>query len=197
VRRMQRYLRGHGLLGADGEPDEQATAHDALSASAVSGQTPPAGPQWVRGLSAPVPSALGYDKTAVRFARRVHAARCNTRRRRRPFGTRSVTSLRASSAARARALRIRTRGVGAHRAQACVRGRHGRSRHGPAFAVVPSGRQCASASLSHREVRGRAGVGERFARALRRYIIPTPLRSPTQTQRHIRSARAIGRGLSS
>ncbi len=43
-------------------------------------------------------------------------------RRRRPGGTRSVTSLRVASAARARAPRSRRRGVGAHRAQACVRG---------------------------------------------------------------------------
>ncbi len=62
VRRMESYLRGPGLLVVDDAPDEQATAHDALFASAVSGQTPPAGPQWVRGLSSPVPSALGYDK---------------------------------------------------------------------------------------------------------------------------------------
>jgi hypothetical protein len=28
----------------------------------VSGQTPPAGPQWLRGLRAPEPSGLSYDK---------------------------------------------------------------------------------------------------------------------------------------
>ncbi len=62
VGRMERYLRVHGLVAAGGEPEEQASAPDALSASAVSGQTPPAGPQWVRGLSACARSALGYDK---------------------------------------------------------------------------------------------------------------------------------------
>jgi hypothetical protein len=62
VRRMERYLRGRGLLDPAGESDEQGTPADALCASAVSGQTPPSGPQWVRGLSPPVPSALGYDK---------------------------------------------------------------------------------------------------------------------------------------
>ncbi len=35
---------------------------DALCASAVSGQTPPADPQWMRSLSAPVSSTLRYDK---------------------------------------------------------------------------------------------------------------------------------------
>jgi hypothetical protein len=37
-------------------------ADNALEASAVSGQTPPAGPQWVRGLLPVEPRALGYDK---------------------------------------------------------------------------------------------------------------------------------------
>lgn len=33
-----------------------------LAASAVSGQTPPAGPQWLRGLEPLAPHALAYDK---------------------------------------------------------------------------------------------------------------------------------------
>jgi hypothetical protein len=42
--------------GADDEPEA------ALAASAVSGREPPAGPQWLRGLSPLSPSSLAYDK---------------------------------------------------------------------------------------------------------------------------------------
>ena len=45
VRRMERYLR-----------------RSDLAASAVSGQAPPAGPQWVSRLAALEPQALAYDK---------------------------------------------------------------------------------------------------------------------------------------
>jgi hypothetical protein len=76
LRRMARYLRRRGLYisgqdecdatgtgndagdGDDGEPD---TEHR-LEASCVSGQEPPAGPQWRRGLPEPAPRALAYDK---------------------------------------------------------------------------------------------------------------------------------------
>lgn len=63
VRRMARYLRRRHLLEA-GENDDQSN-HDAegrLEASAVSGQTPPAGPSWFRGLPPQRHRALGYDK---------------------------------------------------------------------------------------------------------------------------------------
>jgi hypothetical protein len=62
VRRMARYLMRRGMLepNDDAEPDEPHAGQ--LLASAVSGRTPPAGPQWLRGLRAPEPSALSYDK---------------------------------------------------------------------------------------------------------------------------------------
>jgi hypothetical protein len=58
VRRIDRYLRRHGKI----EEGDELAAEDKLGASAVSGQTPPAGPQWRRGL-VPAPRApLAYDK---------------------------------------------------------------------------------------------------------------------------------------
>jgi Putative transposase len=62
VRRMDKHLRRHGLLEGFGPNAELEDPDDQLAASAVSGQAPPAGPQWRRGL-APLPAAaLGYDK---------------------------------------------------------------------------------------------------------------------------------------
>jgi hypothetical protein len=62
VRRMARYLRRHGAIEpAEGE-DEDVEPEEKLAASAVSGQAPPAGPQWLRGLPPLAPSALSYDK---------------------------------------------------------------------------------------------------------------------------------------
>ena len=65
VRRMERHLRRCGLLRtledeaeACGESDPEGN----LAASAVSGQAPPAGPQWMRGLQPLEPHALAYDK---------------------------------------------------------------------------------------------------------------------------------------
>jgi hypothetical protein len=52
VRRIARYRRRHGALataGGDGD-DEDVEPDQRLTASAVSGQAPPAGPQWLRGL---------------------------------------------------------------------------------------------------------------------------------------------------
>jgi len=59
VCRMEKHLRRRGLLRIaedDGEAGEDPEGH--LAASAVSGQTPPAGPQWRRGLPRPKPEAL-------------------------------------------------------------------------------------------------------------------------------------------
>ena len=60
IRCMARYLERRGAL----EPDDADSAEQGgqLAASAVSGQTPPAGPQWLRGLRALQPSGLAYDK---------------------------------------------------------------------------------------------------------------------------------------
>ncbi len=68
VRRIDKHLRRHGLL--EGSSDGVANGHEAgagepedlLAASAVSGQVPPAGPKWLRGLMPPDPQALSYDK---------------------------------------------------------------------------------------------------------------------------------------
>jgi Putative transposase len=60
---MARYLQRRGALESDdGAGDADGDAVGRLEASAVSGQVPPAGPQWVRGLRALDPSALAYDK---------------------------------------------------------------------------------------------------------------------------------------
>jgi len=61
VQRMARYLRRHGAIEAAGESDD-VSAEEKLAASAVSGQAPPAGPQWLRGLAPLGPSGLAYDK---------------------------------------------------------------------------------------------------------------------------------------
>jgi hypothetical protein len=62
VRRIDKHLRRHGLLDSNDRDAEDESAEDKLAASAVSGQVPPAGPQWLRGLSQPRAAPLGYDK---------------------------------------------------------------------------------------------------------------------------------------
>src|SRR6185436_5545190 len=62
VGRMMRYLRRHGLLELEHDVEKDDEPEAARSASAVSGREPPAGPQWLGGLSPPLPSALAYDK---------------------------------------------------------------------------------------------------------------------------------------
>jgi hypothetical protein len=67
VRRMEKHLRRRSLLleddGADSGAEGDADPESNLAASAVSGQAPPAGPQWMRGLKPLEPHALAYDKT--------------------------------------------------------------------------------------------------------------------------------------
>ncbi len=59
----ERSLPGASRAEADdGELDEQDEPVGARVASAVSGQVPPAGPQWVRGLAVPAAHALLYDE---------------------------------------------------------------------------------------------------------------------------------------
>jgi hypothetical protein len=65
VRRMERHLRRNGLLRTfeDGaEADREDDPEGNLAASAVFGQAPPAGPQWVSRLAPLEPQALAYDK---------------------------------------------------------------------------------------------------------------------------------------
>ena len=58
VRRLEGDLRRQGLLRMDEDDDPEA----GLSASAVPGQTPPAGPQWLSGLPPLQDHHLAYDK---------------------------------------------------------------------------------------------------------------------------------------
>ena len=65
VRRIERHLRRRGLLQIDEdgvESDEEGDPEGKLAASAVSGQAPPAGPQWVSRLAPLEAHALAYDK---------------------------------------------------------------------------------------------------------------------------------------
>ena len=65
VRRIVRHLRRSGLIGTfedEAEPDGEGDPEGNLAASAVWGQTPPAGPQWVSRLAPLEPHALAYDK---------------------------------------------------------------------------------------------------------------------------------------
>jgi Transposase zinc-binding domain/Putative transposase len=64
VRRIERHLRRRGLLRLEARDDDcrDVDPDEALAASAVSGREPPAGPQWLHGLSPLAPSALRFDK---------------------------------------------------------------------------------------------------------------------------------------
>ncbi|WP_437915386.1 transposase [Sorangium sp. So ce302] len=62
VGRMLRYLRRHGHRESEHDVEEDDEPEAALCTSPVSGREPPAGPQWLRGLSPSCPSALAYDK---------------------------------------------------------------------------------------------------------------------------------------
>jgi hypothetical protein len=61
IRRMGKHLRRRGLLREDGDEDPDG-AETGLAASAVSGQAPPAGPQWVIRLQPLERQPLAYDK---------------------------------------------------------------------------------------------------------------------------------------
>ncbi len=68
VTRIERHLRRRGLLWTDdADPDIPGDPESNLAASAVSGQTPPAGPQWVSGLAPLPPHPLAYDKPLLRL----------------------------------------------------------------------------------------------------------------------------------
>ena len=59
ARRMTKLLRRRGITEPNDADDADPEGN--LAASAVSGQVPPAGPQWKRGLSPLRPAALSYD----------------------------------------------------------------------------------------------------------------------------------------
>ena len=66
VRRIEKHLRRRGLLvdesGADPGAEGDADPESNLAVSAVSGQAPPAGPQFLRDLQPLESHALAYDK---------------------------------------------------------------------------------------------------------------------------------------
>ena len=65
LRRIDRHLRRRGALaggGADADQDDGADQEASFALSAVSGRTPPAGPQWQRGLPQLVGKPLTLDK---------------------------------------------------------------------------------------------------------------------------------------
>ena len=65
VRRMERSLRRGGQLRTIEDEAEECGEGDPegnLAVSAVFGQTPPAGPQWVSRLAPLEPQAVAYDK---------------------------------------------------------------------------------------------------------------------------------------
>ena len=62
VKRMARSLRRREALGEEVVDLDGTDLEQNLAASAVSGQTPPAGPQWLRGLAPLTPSALDNEK---------------------------------------------------------------------------------------------------------------------------------------
>lgn len=60
--RMVKYLRRRGLLLEDGDAEGEGDGLAVLAASAVSGTTPPAGPEWRRG-------ALPFERRGMVFER--------------------------------------------------------------------------------------------------------------------------------
>jgi hypothetical protein len=71
IRRMAKYLQRRQALAladtgtdnADGAGDDgDDNPEGRLETSAVTGQTPPCGPQWLRGLAPLAPHAMAYDK---------------------------------------------------------------------------------------------------------------------------------------
>jgi len=127
VRRMARYLRRRSTLAAtvdvgDDDPagkEDDAEGEQRLAASAVSGQTPPAGPQWLRGLAPLASRALAFDKplSASLDGFTLHAA---TRACVGHTGTRGAAALHPAASDRPRARGAHERRPGAHRSQARV-----------------------------------------------------------------------------
>jgi hypothetical protein len=62
IRRIERHLRRRGVLVGNEDDDVDADPETDLAAAAVSGQVPPAGPQWAVRLRPPERRGLAYDK---------------------------------------------------------------------------------------------------------------------------------------
>ena len=62
IRRIERHLRRRGVLPGNEDDDLHGDPETGLAAAAVSGQVPPAGPQWAIRLRPPERRGLAYDK---------------------------------------------------------------------------------------------------------------------------------------
>jgi hypothetical protein len=62
IRRIEKHLRRRGVLPGNEDDDHCGDSETGLAAAAVSGQVPPAGPQWTIRLRPPERRALAYDK---------------------------------------------------------------------------------------------------------------------------------------
>jgi len=67
IHRIEKHFRRRGLLREDHDEDLQHDAEASLAASAVSGQAPPAGPQWRIRLRPLERQPLAYDKPLCAF----------------------------------------------------------------------------------------------------------------------------------
>jgi hypothetical protein len=76
IRRIERHLRRCGVLVGNEDDDLHGVPETDLAAAAVSGQVPPAGPQWAVRLRPPERRGLAYDKPlcASREGFTLHAA---------------------------------------------------------------------------------------------------------------------------
>ncbi len=186
-----------GLLGIDedgADPDVPGDPESSLAASAVSGRTPPAGPQWVSRLAPLEPHDLAYDKPlcASLDGFTLHAvtrAGASTRRAAR----RSCATCCARRSPRSGSSRAPT--AGAHHPEEGVHRRDDRGRHGPAVAAVPAWppaclrhacTPCATRACSRRPVRG--GPRSRRCRPRR----SRPRRAPSPTERAGRRIPPVG-----
>ena len=168
VRRMERHLRRSGQLRtledeaeADGEGDPEGN----LAASAVSGQSPPAGPQWVSRLAPLEPQALAHDKPlcASLDGFTLHAAtRAGALD---PAGREALLHyvLRPPVAQE----RVEQRPDGLVRITLKKAYRDGTIAvdMDQAVSAVPAGLKRASTAVPHREVRGGAGPGQPVTRS--------------------------------
>ncbi len=143
-----------------------------LAASAVSGQAPPAGPQWASRLA---PLSRRPWPTTSRRARRLMGPRCTRRRGRalstRRGGRRCRATCCVSGGAGARGAACRR--SGAHHPEEGLHRRDDRGRHGPAVSPVPAGHQRAPTPAAHHPLRGGAGPGEPLEVASRAGIAPS------------------------
>src|SRR5260221_14173799 len=113
---MERHLRRCGLLRAsEAEPGVEGDPEGNLAASAVSGQAPPAGPQWVSCVAPLEPHGLAYDKPLC-ASLDGFLARGDAGGRSRPGGPGGAAALRAASSGCAGARGAAWRWPGAHHA---------------------------------------------------------------------------------